>query len=92
MRLGVCWYPEQHPESRWADDARRMVDAGLDLVRLGEFAWGALESSADAIDTDWLARAVDTVAGAGLQVVLGTPTAVPPRWLRTLPDYFETNC
>lgn len=92
MRLGVCWYPEQHPESRWADDARRMVDAGLDLVRLGEFAWGALESSADAIDTDWLARAVDTVAGAGLQVVLGTPTAVPPRWLvRAQPEIRLVN-
>lgn len=81
MKLGACWYPEQQPEPRWADDARRMADAGLELVRLGEFAWGALERSPGAIDTDWLARAVDAAASAGLQVILGTPTAVPPRWL-----------
>ncbi len=43
MKLGVCWYPEQHPEERWACDTRRMADAGLTLVRMGEFAWGALE-------------------------------------------------
>lgn len=87
MRLGVCWYPEQHPESRWGDDARRMVGAGLELVRLGEFAWGALERMPGAIDSDWLARAIDTAAAAGLDVVLGTPTAVPPRWLvRMRPD------
>jgi beta-galactosidase len=81
MRLGVCWYPEQHPEARWADDTRRMVDAGLELVRLGEFAWGALERRPGVIDSDWLARAIDTAGSSGLGVVLGTPTAVPPRWL-----------
>jgi beta-galactosidase len=81
MRLGVCWYPEQHPEARWADDTRRMVEAGLELVRLGEFAWGALERRPGVIDSDWLARAIDTAGSSGLGVVLGTPTAVPPRWL-----------
>lgn len=64
-----------------------MVDAGLQLVRLGEFAWGALERAPGAIDSDWLARAIDTAGVAGLTVVLGTPTAVPPRWLvRLRPD------
>ncbi len=81
MKLGVCWYPEQHAESRWPNDVRRMADAGLELVRLGEFAWGALERSPGVFDLDWLARAIDTAAGAGLRVVLGTPTAAPPRWL-----------
>lgn len=87
MKLGVCWYPEQHPEKGWADDTSRMVDAGLELVRLGEFAWGALEPEPGRLELDWLERAVDTAAAAGLQVVLGTPTAVPPRWLvRAHPD------
>ena len=81
MKLGVCWYPEQHPEASWADDTRRMADTGLELVRLGEFAWGALERTPGVIDLGWLARAVDTAAAADIRVVLGTPTAVPPRWL-----------
>ena len=81
MKLGVCWYPEQHPEDCWADDVRRMVDAGLQLVRLGEFAWGRLEPARGRFDTDWMSRAVDLAAAAGLGVVIGTPSAAPPRWL-----------
>ena len=30
---------------------------------------------------DWLDRAIDTLGSAGLKVVLGTPTATPPRWM-----------
>lgn len=81
MKLGVCWYPEQHPEDVWADDTRRMADAGLELVRLGEFVWGAIEPAAGDIRLDRLERAVEAAARAGLGVVLGTPTAVPPRWM-----------
>lgn len=81
MRLGTCWYPEQHPQERWPEDVARMADAGLRLVRLGEFAWGALEPAPGTFDVDWLAEAIDLAAGAGLGVILGTPTAVPPRWL-----------
>ncbi len=38
MRLGSCYYPEHWPPDIWADDARRMVEAGLSRVRIGEFA------------------------------------------------------
>lgn len=81
MKLGVAWYPEQHPPERWSDDARRMAEAGLELVRVGEFAWAAMEPARDGFEWDWLDRAIATAADAGLQVVLGTPTAVPPTWL-----------
>ncbi|MEY8100087.1 beta-galactosidase, partial [Falsihalocynthiibacter sp. S25ZX9] len=30
--LGVCYYPEHWPEEEWADNARRMVEAGLTWV------------------------------------------------------------
>ena len=79
--LGVCYYPEHWPESRWADDARRMAELGLTHVRIGEFAWSRLEPRRGAYDFDWLRRAIDTLHGAGLKVVLGTPTATPPKWL-----------
>lgn len=81
MRLGVSWYPEQHPADRWADDVRRMASAGLSLVRLGEFGWGEIEPSRGRFAWDWLDRAIDLAAGAGLRVLLGTPTSVPPVWL-----------
>jgi beta-galactosidase len=81
MKLGVCYYPEQWPEDWWADDARRMVDMGLTWVRIGEFAWSCLEPEPGRLEWGWLDRALDVLGGAGLKVVLGTPTATPPKWL-----------
>lgn len=81
MKLGVCYYPEHWPEDWWAQDARRMADMGLKQVRIGEFAWSRLEPEPGHLDLDWLARALDTLGAAGLEVVLGTPTATPPKWL-----------
>ncbi len=81
MKLGVCYYPEHWPEDRWPEDARLMRAAGLDLVRIAEFAWAKMEPAEGRYDWSWLDRAIDTLAAAGLQVVLGTPTATPPAWL-----------
>ncbi|WP_420333983.1 beta-galactosidase [Roseibium sp.] len=79
--LGTCYYPEHWPEEMWEADARRMVDAGLTWVRIGEFAWSKLEPSPDELSFEWLDRAIDVLGTAGLKVVLGTPTATPPKWL-----------
>ncbi|HEY3195876.1 MAG TPA: beta-galactosidase [Candidatus Dormibacteraeota bacterium] len=81
VRLGVAYYPEQWPRTRWRTDARMMADAGLTLVRVGEFAWSALEPEPGMFDLDWLDDAIGVLADAGLGVVLGTPTAAPPAWL-----------
>ncbi len=79
--LGVCYYPEHWPEDQWAADAVRMAETGLTWVRIGEFAWSRLEPRPGDLRFDWLDRAIDTLGGAGLKVVLGTPTATPPRWM-----------
>lgn len=79
--LGVCYYPEHWPELRWSEDAAMMADLGIRYVRVGEFAWSRMEPSRDRFDWGWLDRALETLSIAGLQVVLGTPTATPPKWL-----------
>jgi beta-galactosidase len=79
--LGVCYYPEHWPESTWAEDAQRMRDTGLTWVRIGEFAWKELEPQPGTMNWSWLDRAFETLVDAGLKVVLGTPTATPPKWL-----------
>jgi len=81
MRLGVCYYPEHWPEQQWPDDAKRMFDLGIRVVRIGEFAWSRLEPSRGDLQFDWLQRSLDILHKSGLQVVLGTPTATPPKWL-----------
>lgn len=79
--LGTCYYPEQWSQQLWASDARRMAEAGLTWVRIGEFAWGRIEPRANEFHWDWLDSAIETFGRADLKVVLGTPTATPPRWM-----------
>ena len=79
--LGTCYYSEHWDESLWAEDARRMADLGLTWIRIGEFAWAKLEPAPGDLRFDWMDRAMDVLEGAGLRVVLGTPTATPPRWM-----------
>jgi beta-galactosidase len=81
MRLGVCYYPEHWPESWWAEDAKQMIDLGISQVRIAEFAWSRIEPQPEQFQWDWLDRAIDTLADAGLSVVMCTPTATPPKWL-----------
>lgn len=79
--LGTCYYPEHWPEDIWQQDADRMAIAGLTWVRIGEFAWSRLEPQPDDLQFEWLDRAIEVLGNAGLKIVLGTPTATPPRWL-----------
>ncbi len=92
MRFGVCYYPEHWPEARWQVDARMMRDAGLDLVRIAEFAWAKMEPVEGQYEWDWLDRAIGVLADAGLDIVLGTPTAAPPVWMsRQYPDILRQD-
>ncbi|WP_170516340.1 beta-galactosidase [Ruegeria atlantica] len=79
--LGVCYYPEHWPEEMWATDAAQMVETGLSWVRIGEFAWSRMEPTPGDLQFDWLDRAIEVLGAVGLKVVLGTPTATPPRWM-----------
>jgi len=79
--LGTCYYPEHWPEEVWHNDAARMAELGLTWVRIGEFAWGRIEPTPGDLRWDWLDRAIEVLGQAGLKVVLGTPTATPPRWV-----------
>ena len=90
--LGVCYYPEHWAETVWASDAKRMVDSGLSWVRIGEFSWAKIEPEPGKFKWEWLDRAIETLGSSGLQIVLGTPTATPPRWmLDKHPDMLAHN-
>ena len=81
MQLGTCYYPEHWDESTWERDAQRMKDLGLTWIRIGEFAWSRLEPTPTHLNFDWLDKSIDILGNAGLKVMLGTPTATPPKWL-----------
>jgi beta-galactosidase len=89
FRFGVDYYPEHWSEERWATDAKLMQDAGINTVRLAEFAWSKLEPQDGIFDFDWLDRAIAVLAEHGIDIILGTPTASPPAWLMAKhPDAF----
>ncbi|MFF9862066.1 beta-galactosidase [Streptomyces tendae] len=84
---GGDYNPEQWPEETWPEDIRLMKAAGVNSVTLGVFSWSKLEPHPGVHDFAWLDRLMDLLHGAGIGVVLATPTASPPPWLGHLhPD------
>jgi beta-galactosidase len=78
---GVDYYPEAWEESQWEKDATMMQEAGINFVRLAEFAWVKMEPQEGRFNFDWLDRALQVLNAHGIKAVLGTPTASPPAWL-----------
>ncbi len=90
--LGACYYPEQWPEAVWSSDARQMAEAGITYVRIGEFAWSRIEPEPGRLDIGWMLRAMDLLHAERLKVVVGTPTAAPPRWVvAKMPDMLPVD-
>jgi beta-galactosidase len=87
IQMGVDYYPEHWEESMWEPDISLMKETGVKVVRVAEFAWSRLEPTEGNYQFEWLDRALDLFHKYELQVVIGTPTATPPRWLTTkFPD------
>ncbi len=92
QELGVCYYPEHWQRAQWESDARLMREAGISFVRIGEFAWSRLEPDPGRYEFEWLQDAIDTLHAQGLKIVLGTPTATPPKWLvDRMPDMLPVD-
>lgn len=83
LMYGSAWYPEQWPEAEWDADLARMQAAGMNMVRIGEFAWSSLEPAEGRYDLDWMERAVAAAARRGMVTIIGTPTDTPPAWMTT---------
>ena len=78
--FGGDYNPEQWPEATRAEDIALMRQAGVNLVSVGIFSWGLLETAPGEFDFGWLDRLLDQLHAAGIRVDLGTPTTVPPMW------------
>ncbi len=92
FRFGFDYYPEHWPRERWARDAALMQAAGVNTVRLAEFAWGFLEPRPDEYDFEWLDDALAVLSRHGIQTFLGTPTGSPPPWVMAMyPDAYRVK-
>ena len=85
--LGAAYYPEDWDPSEIDKDIRKMLSIGIDVARIGEFAWHKMEPAEGSFDFGWLHDVVDRLKSAGIGVVMCTPTATPPIWItRKYPD------
>lgn len=76
--LGTCYYPEHWDESLWRDDLKRMLENGIEVIRIAEFAWSKIERYEGVFNYDFFDRFLDVAADMGMKVIFCTPTATPP--------------
>ena len=81
MKFGVQYYPEHWPRERWPIDAEMMQRAGVNVVRMGEFAWSAYETHEGVFDFSWMEEAIALFARHGIQTILCTCSRTPPPWV-----------
>lgn len=81
MYLGVDYYPEQWDAEFLEQDLARMVSAGVNCIRIAEFAWHLMEPREGQFSFDYFTHVLDRAEHYGLKVMLGTPTATLPAWL-----------
>lgn len=78
---GACYYPEHWSDGDRELDAERMAAAGFNCVRLAEFAWDRIEPEEGQFTFGFFDQQIAQLAARGIQTILCTPTATPPRWL-----------
>jgi beta-galactosidase len=88
VTTGIYYYPEHWSESQWERDIKKISDMGYEFVHLAEFAWFKMEPEEGKFDFAWLDKVVNLCAKYNLKVVMCTPSATTPTWMRV--NYPET--
>lgn len=78
---GACFYPELWDEDVLDEDIRMMKRAGINVVRIGEFAWSRMEPEEGRIAVGFFAGVIRKLYDNKIETVMCTPTATPPIWL-----------
>ena len=81
MQFGVQYYPEHWPEERWVIDAEMMQRAGLNVVRMGEFAWSYFEPREGELNFEKYDRVIKLLHDHGIKTILCTCSRTPPPWV-----------
>lgn len=78
---GAAYYPESWPRENVKQDIEHMMSLNMNVVRMAEFAWSTMEPEEGNYQFEWLHGIIEELHAAGIDVVLGTPTATPPAWM-----------
>lgn len=88
ISTGIYYYPEHWNENQWERDIKKISEMGFEFVHMAEFAWYKMEPVEGTYDFTWLDRVVNLCAKHNLKVVMCTPSATTPTWMRV--NYPET--
>ncbi len=81
ITIGTCYYPEHWGRKMWEEDLLCMKDAGIEVVRVAEFAWSKIEPREGEYTYEFFDDFLDLAEKNGMRVIFSTPTATPPAWL-----------
>lgn len=79
--FGAPYYPEHWSEEDRELDPHRMKAAGVNTIRMAEFAWDVMEPAREQFDFSLFDQTIAEMGEHGIDTILCTPTATPPRWL-----------
>ena len=83
ITLGTCYYPEHWKKELWAQDLDRMLENGIRVIRIAEFAWNKFEPTEGVFDFSFFDEFLELALEKGMKVIFCTPTATPPAWMST---------
>ena len=88
ITTGIYYYPEHWNENQWKRDIKKIADMGFEFVHLAEFAWFKMEPVEGKFEFEWLDKVVALCTKYNLKVLMCTPSATTPAWMRI--NYPET--
>ncbi|MBN1352956.1 beta-galactosidase [candidate division KSB1 bacterium] len=92
LHHSAAYYPELWELDQVDEDIALMKQAGLNAVRIAEFAWSRMEPELGKYEFDWLQLVLDRLHDSGIGAILCTPTPTPPAWLsETYPEILLIN-
>jgi beta-galactosidase len=77
---GAAYYPELWDENVMNEDIEIMKQTGINVVRMGEFAWSSMEPNEDQFDLSFFMNVITKLYENGIETVMCTPTPTPPIW------------
>ncbi len=77
---GAAYYPELW-EDKIMEDINLMKETGINLARIGEFAWSRMEPEEGKVDISFFVDVVKKLYENGIETIMCTPTPTPPIWM-----------
>ncbi len=81
LYYGTSFYPELWDETTWNQDLEYMKIAGINVVRMSDFAWSTLEPHQDCFHVEFFKDIIGRLYKEGIETIITTPTPAAPVWM-----------